>query len=115
MLEIFVEKHETEQIITPDLIIQSVSKYYGIPVSDIKSEKRDKNIVHARDIAIWLIKNILDLTHNEVGSFFNNRKHSTIIFTLRKIDDLKQSNNHELELALNQIYKHLNWSFKHKK
>ncbi|MDW2833825.1 chromosomal replication initiator protein DnaA [Mesomycoplasma ovipneumoniae] len=115
MLEIFVEKHETEQIITPDLIIQSVSKYYGVAVSDIKSEKRDKNIVHARDIAIWLIKNILDLTHNEVGSFFNNRKHSTIIFTLRKIDNLKQSNNNELELALNQIYKHLNWSFKHRK
>ncbi|ATP59362.1 chromosomal replication initiator protein DnaA [Mesomycoplasma dispar] len=115
MFEIFVEKYEIEQTITPDLIISVVSKYYGVSVLDIKSEKRDKNIVHARDVAIWLIKNILDLTHNSVGAFFNNRKHSTIISILKKVDTLKQSNNNELEIALNHIYKQLNWSFKQKK
>ncbi|AGQ50612.1 chromosomal replication initiator protein DnaA [Mesomycoplasma hyopneumoniae] len=115
MFEIFVEKYEIEQTITPDLIIEVVSKYYGVSILDIKSEKRGKNIVHARDIAIWLIKNILDLTHNSVGTFFNNRRHSTIISTLKKIDTLKQSNNNELEIALNHIYKQLNWSFKQRK
>ncbi|MXR33863.1 chromosomal replication initiator protein DnaA, partial [Mycoplasma hyopneumoniae] len=50
-----------------------------------------------------------------VGTFFNNRRHSTIISTLKKIDTLKQSNNNELEIALNHIYKQLNWSFKQRK
>ncbi|AJC49583.1 chromosomal replication initiator protein DnaA [Mycoplasma flocculare] len=115
MFEIFVEKYEIEKTITPDLIIEVVSKYYGVSILDLKSEKRDKNIVHARDIAIWLIKNILDLTHKSIGVFFNNRRHSTIISTLKKIDNLKQSNNNELEIAINHIYKQLNWSFKHRK
>ncbi|MBG0730519.1 chromosomal replication initiator protein DnaA [Mycoplasma sp. 'Moose RK'] len=115
MFEIFDEKYEIEQKISPELIIETVAKYYGISVLDLKSEKRKKEFVHARDLAIWLIKNILNLTHTKVGEFFNSRKHSTIISTLKKIDILKQSGNSELNIALDKIYKQLNWSFKQKK
>ena len=56
--------------ITAEKIIETVSVEYDVPVSDMKSKKRQKRIVNARQIAMFLLKNRLDLNLTTIGGLF---------------------------------------------
>nr|WP_307909165.1 helix-turn-helix domain-containing protein [Mycoplasmopsis bovis] len=49
-------------------------------------KSRRKDVVLARHIAIWIVKKQLDLSLEQIGKFFGNRDHSTIINAVRKIE-----------------------------
>ena len=66
-------------------IISTVSKNYGVAVEDIKSKKKTDNIANARHIAIYLIRNITDLSLKEIGKIFD-RDHSTVLSSLNKVE-----------------------------
>ena len=71
--------------ITVDRILDTVSKKYGISTEDIKAKKRSANIVNARHICIYLIRQQTDISFDDIGEFFS-RDHSTIISAFKKID-----------------------------
>ena len=72
--------------ITAEKIIETVSVEYDVPVSDMKSKKRQKKIVNARQIAMFLLKNRLDLNLTTIGGLFGGKDHSTVISSIRKIE-----------------------------
>lgn len=72
--------------ISPDLIIDVVSKYYNINKSDILGNTRRKDIVLARHISMWLIRNTLNKTYKEIGTIFKGKDHSTVMTAVDKID-----------------------------
>ena len=72
--------------ITAEKIIETVSVEYEVPVSDMKSKKRQKKIVNARQIAMFLLKNRLDLNLTTIGGLLGGKDHSTVISSIRKIE-----------------------------
>ena len=70
---------KTSQQITTDMIISTVSNYYGISVELLKSKNRSRNVLNPRYVTMYLLRNLIEnITIEEVGQLFN-RDHSTVI------------------------------------
>ena len=79
-------------------ILTSVSKSYGVPVDQMKSKKRTDTVTNARHVAIYLIKQLTELTLKEIGAIFG-RDHSTVISSVEKVENnIKTINNYESEI-----------------
>lgn len=66
-------------------ILSLVSDYYRISTSDLISKKRTTKYVFPRQVAMYLIKSIYDIPYKKIGSYFNNRDHSTVMHSVEKI------------------------------
>jgi len=75
-----------EAIPTPEVIITEVSRYFGFDEAILRGPSRSRNIVHARNIAMYLIRNITGLSTVEIGRIFG-RDHSTALHSLDQITD----------------------------
>ncbi|MHC1695621.1 MAG: chromosomal replication initiator protein DnaA [Eubacteriales bacterium] len=85
--------------VTIEKIMDRVSKRYNISVDDIKGRKRTKEINQARQIAIYLIRNITDQSLPAIGRLFG-RDHTTILSALNSIaDDIAASKSFEAEIT----------------
>lgn len=73
-------------------IQRAVAEYYNLSVEDLKSKKRNSNINHARQIAIYLSQTTTDETLVKIGLEFGNRDHSTVIHACSKIEEELESN-----------------------
>jgi chromosomal replication initiator protein len=69
-------------------IIKEISKYFSIPISDILSAKRNKFISHARQLAMYLSRELTSSSLPRIGKSFGNRDHSTVIYAISKVSDL---------------------------
>ena len=79
-------------------ILSSVSRAYGVPADQMKSKKRTDNVTNARHVAIYLIKQLTELTLKEIGAIFG-RDHSTGVFSIDKGEkSIKTVNNYEAEI-----------------
>jgi chromosomal replication initiator protein len=72
-------------------ILDVVSNYYNINTNDLLSKKRQKKYVFARQIAMYIIKDLYDLTFKKIGQIFNGRDHSTVIYSIEQISNYIQS------------------------
>jgi len=74
-----------------------VSSYYNISTSDLLSKKRKKQYVFPRQVSMYILKELFDLTYKKIGQIFNNRDHSTVIYSIEQIandmqiDSIKKS------------------------
>ena len=71
---------ENEKVITAENVIKSVCNYFNIKIGDIKSNKKLKEFVEPRQIAMYLIRNYTELSFPEIGDKFGGKDHSSIIF-----------------------------------
>ena len=79
-------------------ILSSVSKAYGVPTDQMKSKKRTDTVANARHVAIYLIKQMTELTLKEIGAIFG-RDYSTVISSVDKVEkNIKTVNNYEAEV-----------------
>ena len=77
--------------VTPELIIQIVAEHFGLTPQDIASQKRTKEIVYPRQIAMYLCRDMLATPLQTIGSYLGGRDHTTIIHGADKISsDLKK-------------------------
>jgi chromosomal replication initiator protein len=74
--------------ITAAEIIKVVAAHYGIKVSDVKSKSNARPIAYPRQIAMFMCKELTDLSYPEIGKLFNNKHHSTVMYSVEKIDHL---------------------------
>ena len=82
-----------------------VERFYNVSHSDLVGKKRSANITHARQIAIYLCRTMIDIPFKTIGEEFN-RDHSTIMYSYRCVDEkVKESRpvNEELELLRQMI------------
>ena len=95
---------ENEKVITAENVIKSVCNYFNIKIADIKSNKKLKEFVEPRQIAMYLIRTYTELSFPEIGGKFGGKDHSSIIYAVNKVKkNLK--NNEGLEKTLNNIIK----------
>jgi chromosomal replication initiator protein len=71
-------------------IMKVVSAHYGIKVSDLKSKSNARPIAYPRQVAMYMCKHLTDLSYPEIGKAFNNKHHSTVMYSVEKIDQLIQ-------------------------
>ena len=83
--EIIVEKIKD---VTIELIQKQVCDHFHIKLSEIKSDKRLKNLVFPRQIAIYLCRELTKASYPEIGEKFGGKDHSTIIHSTKKIEKL---------------------------
>jgi len=83
---------ENKASLTLDTITESVAKDLNIKPSEIKSKGRSKNIVYARRIAIYLCRELTQNTITQLAQYFGMKDHTAISHTLKKINELIETN-----------------------
>lgn len=71
--------------ITVEKIIAEVSNVYGISPDDIRSNKRNSNISIARKVAIYVVRAVVDMPLQVIGTEFGSRDHSTIVYSINSL------------------------------
>lgn len=84
---------EIKEGLSPDMVIDTVCKYFNISKNDIVGKKKNKEIVEPRMICIYLICELLDLPLVAIGKKFGDRDHTTIMHARDKITEQNKTNN----------------------
>lgn len=93
-LEDIAGKEPKNTLITPNLIIEAVANSFQLAPWDLKSQKRDRGTTLARQIAIYLIRQITNCSLAQIGKELGGRDHSTIIHAYQKIASDINTNHH---------------------
>ncbi len=97
--DLFIEE---EAVITVDKIQREVANFFNLSLSDMKRKLRSKKISYPRQIAMFLSRELTDLTLPEIGKNFGNRDHTTVLHAYEKIaEDTKK--NQRLRNSINKL------------
>jgi chromosomal replication initiator protein len=95
-----------ERAVTVEVIQKFVADYFQLRVSDIKSRNNSKSVAMPRQIAMYLCKQLTTASLPEIGRSFGGKHHSTVIHSIRKVDDLRKRNadfNSQIGLLLDNF------------
>ena len=82
-------------------IQKEVENFYKVSHADLVGKKRTRNIIYARQIAIYLCRQMLDLPFNDIGKKFN-RDHSTVMYSVTNVEE-KMKESRELREELETL------------
>lgn len=90
---------ETDQARTPsvDLVQTHVSNYFNIPRVDLVSMSRSKSLVHARQVAMYLCRELAGETLISIGGRFGGRHHATVIHSCDRVDTMMKQRKDVLQ------------------
>ena len=90
-------KYESEKVISCDFIKETVAKYFSINKDDLSGNKRSNDIAFPRQIAMYLCREIANMSFPQIGVDFGGRDHSTVMHAYKKIEkEIKEKNNTKL-------------------
>lgn len=84
--EMFNSKRHS--VITVDSIIRMVADFYKLSLTELKGKKRSKNIALARQVAMFVIREVTEYSTTEIGVEFGGRDHTTVMHSCQKIEDM---------------------------
>ena len=100
LLKDILDSNSTENI-SLDIIQKVIADNYQISISDLKSKKRDKKYVIPRQIAIYISRELTEISYTELGNEFGGKDHSTIMTAYRKVaDQIKTDPTMETKIEL---------------
>ena len=89
------------QNISLDIIQKVVAENYQISISDLKGKKRDKKYVFPRQVAIYIARELTEISYSELGNEFGGKDHSTIMHAYEKIaEGIKLDSSLEAKISL---------------
>ena len=77
----------TKKYLKPEVVIKGVAKYYNLPEEKLSSKLRSADITEARNIAMWICRDYLELKYEKIGEYFGGRKHSTVLHGINNVDE----------------------------
>jgi chromosomal replication initiator protein len=80
-----------DKAITIEIIQKFVSEYYQLKLGELKSRNNSKSVAMPRQIAMYLCKHLTNASLPEIGKSFGGKHHSTVIHSIRKIEDLRKT------------------------
>lgn len=95
-----------EYIPSPEVIIEETAKYYAMDPKAIMGSSRTKDVVLARQVSIYLIRSITNLSLPEIGKVFGQH-HTTVMHSLDKVEKLMKDNR-ELSEIVRDIKSNIN-------
>lgn len=81
-----VVKNGSEYVPTPDAIIDFIAKYFALDPDTLRGQSRGREIVNARQIAMYLIRRMIGLSTKDIGRAFGGRDHTTVLHSLDKVE-----------------------------
>ena len=81
-------KNKAEFLPSPDVIIEEIGKFYGIDSAALRGQARTKNTALARQIAMYEIRRMTNLSLDDIGREFENRDHSTVLHSIKRVEKL---------------------------
>mgnify|MGYP005795889137 FL=1 len=90
-------KFESEKVISCDFIKETVAKYFSIDKDELAGNKRSNDIAFPRQIAMYLCREIANMSFPQIGTDFGGRDHSTVMHAYNKISkEIKEKTNTKL-------------------
>jgi len=84
---------EINKEVTPDVIQRTVADYYNLEVEKLASATRRRQVVLARQISMFLVKQYTDQSLKSIGRMFGGRDHSTVLYSIKTVKDLMETND----------------------
>ncbi len=84
VLEGYFSSGPSRRILVPD-VQREVESHYKVSHADLIGKKRSRNIAHARHVAIYLCREMIDLPFGDIGKQFGNRDHTTVMYAYKTI------------------------------
>lgn len=92
----YFTRQSDDRAISPDEVKRLVAESFGVSVADINGKSRQKPIVLARQVCMYLLRELTDSSLPEIGREFGGKDHSTVIHACQKVRTLLQN---DLELS----------------
>ncbi len=73
---------------TPDIIIEETARYYNLSPDDLRGQRRSKNTALARQVSMYLIRQLVNMPFKDIGAQYENRNHATVMASVNKIESL---------------------------
>ena len=77
-----------DNIPKPDNIIRETAKYYSLREEDLRGQSRSKNMAMARQVSMYLIRTLTNMSLPDIGKEYEGRNHSTVLSSIRKIEEM---------------------------
>ena len=89
-----------KKYLTPDIVINAVANYYDLTPDKLTSKLRSAEISTARNVAMFILRDYLELKYEKIGQIFGGRKHTTVMHGCDNVDEDK-----DLKKQAEEIYK----------
>ena len=100
-------KSEGNALPTPNLIISQVCKFYSIDESVLRGTLKNKGTAEARQVAVYLIRKLTNLSTPEIGKELN-KDHSTILYSIKKVESALKAGDDNLQNHIRDITANIN-------
>ena len=98
---------QEQVVLKPETILSVVADFYGLSVEDVRGSKRLRPLVHARHVAMYLIRDLLNnYSYPMIARIFDGRNHTTVISGVEKIKE-QLTSNPEMLTQINQLKRRL--------
>ena len=99
--QVLADMIPAQKALDTESIQREVARYYKLAVDELRGERRVKHVAHARQVAMYLCRTLTAASLPEIGKRFN-KDHSTVLTSVRKIENLKESDA-QLRLELGEL------------
>lgn len=97
-------EESTSESLKPEGILAAVAERYNVSLADLTGTRRHQNVALARQVAMYLCRSLLGLSYPVLGRVFGGKDHSTVIYSVSKIEQL-QDDDKDLKQVLKELKK----------
>ncbi|MCH7541730.1 chromosomal replication initiator protein DnaA, partial [Patescibacteria group bacterium] len=80
-------------------VVQTVADYFSIEVADLKGPRRSKDRVFPRQIAMYLIREVSDLSFKAIAKHFGGKDHTTVMYSISKVEKAVKNSTETADLV----------------
>ena len=73
---------------TPENIIRETARYFSLTSEEIRGQNRSKQVAKARQVSMYLMRSLTNLSLQEIGAEYQDRNHATVLSSIRKVEEL---------------------------
>ena len=105
-LQCMVDCSDAKSSVTEQKILNTIASYYNLSISQITGKIKTSNIAFARHIAIYLIRDMLNMSFKKIGDLFSKRDHSTIMHSVEKVEKMLKDDP-QVQIVVNDLKKRI--------
>ena len=94
------------RVVNSDIVIDVVARYYGLKQEDFKSKKRSRDVSFPRQVAMYLCRELTEMSLPQIGREFGGRDHTTVIHAFSKISEGIEK-DFELRRSIEELRKNI--------
>ena len=88
---------QADRVITPQIVLEETSKKFGYSIDDLRGRSRRSPVVFARQMAMYVLRELTDFSYPRIAEEFGGRDHTTVMHAVDKIKTLMAEKRGTLE------------------